>query len=555
MMHTVISFSTTILLVLASFSCSCNSQTLNPQQLNSEFDRLLSEQFKPGETGCAAIVAKNGRIIYKKAFGMADLELNVPMQPDMVFRIGSITKQFTAVAILQLMEQGKLSLQDEITKYIPDYPTNGHVIKIEHLLSHTSGIKSYTNVPEFAGYIRLDKTPEEAINLFKNLPMEFAPGTKWNYNNSGYFLLGYIIEKVSGKKYGEYVEENFFKKLGMNNSYYGSDTRLIKNRASGYQPGEGGVVNADIMSMTLPYSAGSIQSTVEDLFIWNQALHSYKIINKETLDKAFSEYKLIDGKGTKYGYGWFLRQIQGSPTIEHGGGINGFLTNGIYLPEEDIFVAVFSNSNGKSPDLVSMKMAALAIGNPLAYKEINLDEATLEEYTGVYENEEKNERTITREGQKLYSRRAGSSRYEVKPHQKDKFFFDDSFVHIEFKRNSGNQVTAMVTDDRGTSETWIKTERKPTVRIEIKFPEAMLAQYTGEYQLAPGFIITVTKEGNQLFTQATGQSKVEIYAESETRFFLKVVDAQLEFVKDESGKIDKLILFQGGAKLEGPKIK
>jgi len=555
MVHTAISLSTAFILALASFTYSCNSQTLNPQQLNSEFDRLLSEQFKPGETGCAALVAKNGRIIYKKAFGMADLELNVPMQPDMVFRIGSITKQFTAVAILQLMEQGKLSLQDEITKYIPDYPTNGHLIKIEHLLSHTSGIKSYTNVPEFAGYIRLDKSPEEAINLFKNLPMEFAPGTKWNYNNSGYFLLGYIIEKVSGKTYGDYIEENFFKKLGMNNSYYGSDTRLIKNRASGYQPGEGGVVNADIMSMTLPYSAGSIQSTVEDLFIWNQALHSYKILKKETLDQAFSEYKLADGKGSKYGYGWFLRQIQGSPTIEHGGGINGFLTNGIYLPEEDIFVAVFSNSNGKSPDMVSMKMAALAIGNPLAYKEISVDEATLEEYTGVYENEEKNERTITREGQKLYSRRAGSTRNEVKPYQKDKFFFDNSFVHIEFKRNSGNQVTSMVTDDRGSSETWIKTERKPTVRIEIKFPEVMLAQFTGEYQLAPGFIITVTKEGNQLFTQATGQSKVEIYAESETRFFLKVVDAQLEFVKDESGKINKLILFQGGGKLEGPKIK
>ena len=263
------------------------------KQLIGEFDKLLSEQFKAGESGCAALVAQKGQILYKKAFGMADIELNVPMQADMVFRIGSITKQFTAVCILQLMEQGKLSLQDEITKFIPDYPTQAHKITIEHLLTHTSGIKSYTGMKNFQDIIRKDMKPEEVIDFFKNQPMEFVPGSKFNYNNSGYFLLGYIIEKVSGKTYPQYLEENIFKPLGMTNTVFGSNSKIIKNRASGYEPGSDGIVNASLMSMTIPYAAGSIQSTVEDLYKWHQAVHAYKLVKKENLDKAFTPYKLV----------------------------------------------------------------------------------------------------------------------------------------------------------------------------------------------------------------------------------------------------------------------
>jgi CubicO group peptidase (beta-lactamase class C family) len=349
----------TTLLVLVLFVNTFSAQTTADKQLAAKCDQLLSEQFKASETGGTALIAKKGQIIYKKAFGMANLELNIPMQADNVFRIGSISKQFTAVAILQLMEQGKLGLQDDITKFISDYPTHGHKITIEHLLTHTSGIQSYTGMKDFENISRLDKKPEELIAFFKNQPMEFAPGTKWNYNNSGYFLLGYIIEKVSGKTYPEYVEETFFKTLGMTNSYYGSDSKIIKNRASAYSKNESGFVNAEPLSMTLPYAAGSLQSTVEDLYKWNQALHSFKLVKKESLDKAFTSYILADGKKTNYGYGWSMGNIQGSPTIEHGGGIPGFLTMGIYLPKEDVFVTIFSNCDCKSPDELAVKLADL----------------------------------------------------------------------------------------------------------------------------------------------------------------------------------------------------
>ncbi len=542
-----------IILLMVFVTLSVQSQPAKTKAMTAEFDKMLSAQFKTGETGCAALVAVKGEIIYKKAFGMADLELNVPMQPDMIFRVGSITKQFTAIAILQLMEQGKLSLQDDITKFIPDYPTQAHTITIEHLLTHTSGIKSYTGVPDFQKYIKEDLSPAEAIDKFKNLPMEFAPGTKWNYNNSGFFLLGYIIEKASGKTYAEYIEENLFKPAGMTNSLYGNDKIILRNRASGYQTDGDKTVNADYLSMLLPYAAGSVMSTVEDLYRWNRALISYKIVKKETLDKAFTEYKLSDGKGTSYGYGWFLRQLQGSPTIEHGGAINGYLCNGIYLPGEDIFVAVFSNSNGKSPDLVSMKMAALALGKPLNYKEIPVSEDILKQYTGVYEDENSNQRFITCDSSKLFSQRGGGKKYRLRAMEKDKFFFEDSFTTIIFKRNESGTVNEAVTDDRGTQTIWKKSDKPLPSHVEIKLSPEILTRYVGNYELMPGFVLAITVEGEKIFSQATGQGKIEIFPESETKFFLKVVEATLDFVKDDTGTYSKVILNQGKVRMEGKK--
>jgi CubicO group peptidase (beta-lactamase class C family) len=542
------------LMVMAFTMVTC-AQVPNTKTMNSEFDKLLSPQFKTGETGCAALVAINGQIVYKKAFGMANLELNVPMQPDMVFRIGSITKQFTAVAILQLMEQGKLSLQDDITKFIPDYPTQAYKITIENLLTHTSGIRSYTSEPGIMKYMKDDFKPEEVIDKFKNLPMEFAPGTKWNYNNSGFFLLGYIIEKASGMKYQDYIEQNLFKPAGMTNSLYGSDRKIIKNRAYPYQPDGDNTVNADYMSMLLPFSAGSIMSTVEDLYKWNRALIANKFVKRETLEKAWTEYKLSDGKGAHYGYGWFLSQIQGSRTIEHGGGINGYLTEEIWLPKEDVFVAVFSNSTAKAPEPVTIRMAAVAIGKPYTHTEIPLPADIIDQYSGVYENESGSPRMIIKEGTELFSQRSGAEKTKIKQFAKDKFFFDDYFTILTFNRDSSGNIISVDTDERGVITSYKKTDKPIPAHAEIKLSPDVLINYRGEFELSPGFVLTVNVEGDRIFTQATGQDKLEIYPESETKFFLKVVDAQLEFVKDESGKFNKVILHQGGRDMEGKRVK
>lgn len=523
--------------------------------LTGEFDKLLTPLFKANGPGATVLVARNGQVIYKKAFGSANLELEVPMQADYIFRIGSITKQFTAVAILQLMEQGKLALQDEITKFIPDYPTQNSKITIEHLLTHTSGIQSYTGMKDFIARMTLDQKPSELIDHFKNEPMNFAPGSKYSYNNSGYVLLGHIIEKITGKTYPQYVEENFFKPLGMNNTLYGSDAKIIKNRASGYTSGKSGYENAHALSMTQPYAAGSIQSTVEDLYKWHQAVISYKLVKKESLDKAFTKYKLTDGTEITYGYGWGLRWLQESPTIEHGGGINGFSTMAIYLPKEDVYVTMFSNCECFSPGDVTSKLAALTIGKPYAYKEITVDNTMLQTYTGVYENNKGEQRIITVSDNKLYSQRGSGAKLAVKAYEKDRFFFDDAMTTISFAKNKNGEIEKLTLSNRNGIEVWNKTNKPVPAQTEVKVDEKTLETYVGEYEINPAFSIAVTREKDKLFVQATGQERFEIFPESQTKFFLKINDARLEFVKDGTGKVVKAILNQSGRMIDAKKVK
>ena len=403
------------------------------QEFEKEFDQLLNEQYTANEPGATALVAVKGEIIYHKAFGMANMELDVKNKPEMVFEIASITKQFTAVSILMLMEQGKLKLNDDITKYIEDYPTHGHEITIHHLLTHTSGIKSYTSMEKWVGKWREDYDPVELIDFFKNEPMDFAPGEMYEYNNSAYFILGYIIEKVSGQTYEDFIENEIFKALGMNSSYYGSHKDIIKNRAYGYQKNDT-IVNAEYLSMTQPYSAGSIMSTVEDLFIWNRALVSDKLVKEETIDLAFTNYTLNNGDSLNYGYGWGLNEINGSATIEHAGGIFGYSTNAIFLPDEDVFVAILSNADFIPSTIVSTKMAALAIQKPFPTEKdmVQTEQNILERLVGVYEFEDGTTRIITLDDDKLYSQRTGGKKFWIYPVEGRTWWYEDSFATIEF---------------------------------------------------------------------------------------------------------------------------
>ncbi|MBE2207339.1 MAG: serine hydrolase [Saprospiraceae bacterium] len=538
-------FATFVLALVASFS----STFLHAQDLNSKIDQLLSAQFPADGPGCTAIVAKGDQVLYRKAFGMAHLELDVPMKPEHVFRIGSITKQFTGAAILKLEEAGKLSVQDDITKYLPDYPTQGHKITIEHLLTHTSGIRSYTDMPEFGSVMRTDKSPEEFIAFFKDQPMDFAPGEKWQYNNSGYFLLGVIIEKVSGMPYDKYIEETFFKPLGMSHSHYGHNAPVFKNRVAGYTLSNDGVVNCDLLSMDLPYAAGSLLSNVDNLYTWYRAVMSGKVLSKKSMEKAHTAYKLNDEKATQYGYGWFLGDVQGSPTIEHGGGINGFITASIYLPKEQVFVAVFSNNEGNSPDVAARKIAGLAIGKPYEWTKILMPEQELAQYAGNFESEDGSQmRSITFENGQLFSQRSGGTKFKIYPFAKDKFFFDESTTTLEFNR-AGGKIESVTAHAVSGKETWRKTDKKPTTRTEIQLDQATLQQYVGKYEVQPSFAFTFTLEDGQLMTQATGQPKFPVFAEKKDFFFLKVVEAQIEFFRNDAGVVERLVLYQGGQKI------
>src|SRR4051812_37064486 len=226
---------------------------------------------------------------------MANFELGVPITPDMVFRLASVTKQFTAVATLMLMEQGLLALDDPITRFWPDYPTHDHTITVEHLLTHTSGIRSYTDMPDWPPLWRKDFAVQELIDYFKDQPMPFAPGTRWAYNNSGYVLLGAIIEQLSGLSYAQFMQQRIFEPLGMRQSYYDRTPQIIPKRADGYQKGADGYTNAEYLSMTQPYAAGALASTVDDLARWDRALVSGTLLQPATLARAWTPYQLADG--------------------------------------------------------------------------------------------------------------------------------------------------------------------------------------------------------------------------------------------------------------------
>ena len=285
---------------------------LQAQDLTQQFDDIVAKYYQDDMPGAAVLVAKEGQPIYRAAVGKSNLEYNIDMVPENVFMLASITKQFTAVAILMFEEQGKLSLDDPITKFIPDYPTNGKTITVHQLLNHTSGIKSYTGIGNLVKVARNDKTLDDLIDYFKNEPMDFDPGEAFRYNNSGYVLLGKIIEVLSGETYEDFIESKIFDRLGMKDSRYGSNSEIIHKRAMPYEEGPNGYVNANYLSMTLPHAAGSLMSTVDDLLKWQNALTNNTLIKASSLDKAINGSELNNGEHIDYGYGLAEMTLKGS---------------------------------------------------------------------------------------------------------------------------------------------------------------------------------------------------------------------------------------------------
>jgi D-alanyl-D-alanine carboxypeptidase len=265
-----------ILLIVAPQALSQAPSPAGNSNLAADMDKVAAGVYKPGVPGAAIIVVKDGHVIFRKGYGLANVELNVPITPEMVFRIGSVTKQFTAVALMMLVEQGKLSLQDDITKFFPAYPTGGKKITVENLLTHTSGIPDYME-KLWPARMREDLRLERLIEVFKNAGLEFEPGTKASYSNSNYILLGAIIEKLSGEEYRRFVEENIFKPLGMKHSYYEGIQEIIPERVSGYVKADGIFYNAPYLSTNQLYAAGALCSSVDDLALWDAAAYSEKL--------------------------------------------------------------------------------------------------------------------------------------------------------------------------------------------------------------------------------------------------------------------------------------
>jgi CubicO group peptidase (beta-lactamase class C family) len=525
---------------------------VSPVGAASDYRQWLEETYPADGPGAAVIVVKDKKVLFRGASGLADMELAVPLSADNVFRIGSITKQFTAAGILLLEEQGKLSVGDDINKYLPDYPMQGHTISIEHLLTHTSGIFNYTDIPGYfdGAAIRKDVSTEELIRVFENLPMNFAPGEAFSYSNSGYVLLGAIIEKVSGQTFADFMQTAIFDKLGLEHTYYGG-LQIISKRAHGYRGTAGEYRNAGYLSMTQPHGAGALLSTVDDLAKWTYALFNGELLSAASLKKMTTDFELNNGEHSGYAYGFGVGERFGERQIAHNGGIHGFSTSGIWLPKQKIYAAVLSNNeDSRAPDFLAARMAFEAAGTDYPrHVAIDLDADTLTQYPGVYRINENETRSVMLEDGSLYTRRSGGARMAIAPYAEDTFFYPDSFTYLKFIRDNSGRVIAMDMHQGGADEAE-RAERVSDLSADERKAVVVSAElydlWAGSYTMDSGSTLKVRRDGGQLFVQLTGQPEFEVFPSSPTRYFLKVVDAEIEFTAGDDGLAKTVVIYQGG---------
>lgn len=436
--------------VLLIAGCGRQTQTdTGSTDINSvqKIDQMLSAAFSPGEPGSSVIAVKGGETIFRRGYGLADLEFQIPVEPDMTFRIGSLTKQFTATAIFLLIEQGKMSLDDKITKYFPDCPPDWNEITVEYLMTHASGLKDYTRLEEWQNLAKEDLSHERMIEILKNQELLFPPGDHLYYSNSGYYLLGMIIEKISGQSYGDFIQANIFDALGMSSSHYGGHSEIIPQRVRGYKSDLDLYFNADYISMSSPFSAGGLLSSVDDLAKWNEALYSGKLLSEASLERMTTPFKPKKSGPPIVGYGCEITQLKGRKLVSFRGAINGFNSYNMTLPEEQLYIAVLQNnvSTEYSSEYLAKKIAALLIGDPYPeWQALGLPEEKLQKYAGEYKIDENSTRTIIVEGKRIFSQRNISPRLEMFPASENTFFYKGRFTYITFGLDDAGEVVNMV---------------------------------------------------------------------------------------------------------------
>ena len=322
---------------------------------SSRINEYMNSQVKTSRFSGSILVARGGKVLLARGYGLANIELNVVNDPGSKFRLGSVTQQFTAMAILELQEQGRLSIQDSVCKYIPDCPNDWQAIKIVNLLTHTSGLSNFTELPDYLSTSMLPATVPELLARLKGKPPESKPGEKFKYSNSGYQVLGAVIETVSGQSYAKYLAEHIFVPIEMRDSGYDSSTSILPHRASGYRQSveNGALLNATYLDMSIPFSAGGLYSTVEDLYRWDRALYTEKLISKKSLDQMFTPYR--DG----YGLGWRIVREFERRALMYAGRINGFSASIRRYPDDDACVIVLGNLENVDTEKISHDLGAI----------------------------------------------------------------------------------------------------------------------------------------------------------------------------------------------------
>ncbi len=548
-----------------------------------QIDDLMSLYHKYQQFNGSVLVAENGKVIYKKGFGLANMEWNIPNEPDTKFRLGSLTKQFTATLILQLVEQGKIKLDGKLSEYLDTYRKDtGAKVTIHHLLTHTSGIPNYTALPGFfEGVSRNPYAVEAFVKKYASGDLEFEPGSKFNYSNSGYFLLGAIIEKVTGKPYEQVLKENIFDPVGMKNSGYDHFDRIIDKRASGYIRTPRGYQNAPYLDMSIPYAAGSLYSTVEDLFLWDQALYGDKLLSAISKEAMFTPHL------NNYGYGFGVRKATLGPgkdlvvpIISHDGGINGFNTTIVRLVGSKSLIVLLDNtSQGRYLDKIANGLTNILYAQPYEIARRSIAEAisdtinekgiaaAIAQYRELKSKNSPeydfNEGELNALGYQLFQ--TGKKQEAIEIFKLNVEAYPGGFNTYDslgeaYMRNGDRDLA--ITNYKKSLE--LNPQNASAVAAlasltkeqkEASVDPRVFAAYVGQYELMPNFLLTISIEDGKLMGEATGQSKAQLYPTSETEYFLKVVDAQISFLKNDQGEVTQLILHQNGRNMPAKKIR
>ena len=424
---------------------------LDPGTLEKKIDELVNAHMAVNGFSGSVLLAREGKPLVKKGYGFANVEWQIPNAPNTKFRIGSITKQFTSMIVMQLREQGKVKLEDSMCLYVTPCPDVWKPVTIHHLLTHTSGIPTYTGIKAWREVNMVPKTTDQIIAFFRDLPLQWTPGEKYAYNNSGYFLLGVVIEKITGKMYEQALQEMILTPLGLTDTGYDWSKTIIARRAAGYT-GKGAVLaNSPPLDMQQPYAAGSLYSTVEDLLKWDQALYTEKLLPEAAKQLMWTPFK------DNYAYGWAIgqpaqNQFGGYKRIAHGGGINGFSAMIVRVPDAKMTVVVLSNNDSASASTVARDVMAIYYGHkyeiPSMPTVAKVDPAVVEQYVGKYQMPGMI-LTITREGNSLMAQPEGGRALEVLPSSDTTFFSTTPAVTIKFVKGTDGKVTEIVVTQGG----------------------------------------------------------------------------------------------------------
>ncbi len=519
----------------------------------------LGKLTKDNLPGLAVLVARDGRIAYEGGFGFADVEKKTPVTTATKFRIGSVSKQFIAAAVLRLADDGKLALTDTLEKFYPGFPRGGE-ITLHHLLTHTSGIHSYTSKPEFMSRVQKAIAPDELIAWFRDDKPDFAPGAGFLYNNSAYFLAGEVVAKVSGQSLAAYLRAAFFEPLGMKDTGIFDNAKPPPGIALGYSVTEGKAAPAIDWDMTWAGGAGALYSTVGDLFRWNEALFGGKVVKPESFTLMTTPVKLPPGvDGMSYGYGVMMARVSRLPCVTHSGGLNGWTSDLLRIPGQNCSIIALANAMppvaGYEPTQVTRHIAEKFLESEIAklpppQEDPNVDKKTYPDFVGRYAYQGA-VMTVTTEKDRLYSQLTGQQKFEIFPSAPNEFFWKVADAQVVFLRDEKRAVTAARHTQGGVS---FKAPRLPDTPA-VKLTAAELDAILGQYQYGPGAVLTVTRDGDSVFAQLSGQPKHQIHAKSATEFEWKVVAASVKFTKDKDGKVTQATHTQGPAKFDAPKIK